>query len=213
MLLILFEGFCVHEIPTDLLSMNSSDAESFSYQGAGATRPMRKLFAKAYHPERRPREKDRPLTETLYSITKNFDVSCGEFSNGRGRPVARRSSFGNPQSYEFWSSRLAQNFDFDLYNHFRRSALDDFFTRHFDYGFNALMEFYRNTLLGRGPIPDSVLKDMVCLSQKRLDCHNIVFTTIHDALGGRKMKAKNQKTVSKYFNIQHGKTPKEKLSP
>lgn len=192
--------------------MNSSDAEYFSYQGTGATRPMRTLFAKAYHPERRPREKDRPLTENLYSIPKKFDVSCGEFSNGGGRPVARRSSFGNPQSYEFWSSRLAQNFDFDLYNHFRRSALDDLFTRHFDYGFNALMDFYRNTLLGHGSIPDSVLKDMVSLSQKELDCHNIVLATIHDALVGKKMKPKNQKTVSKYFNIQHGKTPKEKLS-
>lgn len=74
------------------------------------------------------------------------------------------------------------------------------------------MDFYRNTLLGHGSIPDSVLKDMVSLSQKELDCHNIVLATIHDALVGKKMKPKNQKTVSKYFNIQHGKTPKEKLS-
>ena len=126
--------------------------------------------------------------------------------------MARRNSFGNPQSYHSWSSRLAQNFDFDLYNDFRRSALDDLFTRHVDHGFNALIDFYRQTLLGRGPIPDPVMNDMVNLSQQVSDCHTIVSNTIHDAIASGDMKSKKEKKVKKHFNTQHGKTPEKKLS-
>jgi hypothetical protein len=111
----------------------------------------------------------------------------------------------------FWSSRLAQNFDSNLYNDFRHSALDDLFTRHVDHRFNALIDFCRQTLVDHGLIPDVVVDDMVNLSQQGSSCHIIVSNTIHDALASGKLKSKNEKKVKKSFNTQHGETPEEKL--
>lgn len=117
------------------------------------------------------------------------------------------------QSYESWSFSLTKNFNSHLYNEFRRSALDDLLTRHAHNGFNELMEFYRNCLLHRRPIPDLVMYDMVHLSQDQTsDYHNLVSNTIHETIASGKMNSNNRLRISKYFNTQPGKTAGEKLS-
>jgi la-related protein 1 len=191
--------------------VNSSDAEFFSYQAGGAAWSMGQLSAKACPAARKQKGKGRPFPATLNHVPKFSNVSHGEFFNGRGRSMARRNSSGNRQSYQFWSSSLAQNFDSHLYNDFRRSALDDLFTRHVDHGFNALIDFYRQTLVGHGMIPDMVVDDMVKLSRRGSECHAIVSTTITDALASGRMQSTNEEKVKKSFNTQHGETPEEKL--
>lgn len=117
------------------------------------------------------------------------------------------------QPYESWSFSLTKNFNSHLYNEFRRLALDDLLTRHAHNGFNELMEFYRNCLLHRRPIPDLVMYDMVHLSQDQTsDYRTLLSNTIHETIASGKMSSNNRLRISKYFNTQPGKTVGEKLS-
>ncbi|KAJ5926454.1 hypothetical protein N7516_008227 [Penicillium verrucosum] len=76
-----------------------------------------------------------------------------------------------------------------------------------------LMEFYRNCLLHRRPIPDLVMYDMVHLSQDQAsDYRTLLSNTIHETIASGKMSSNNRLRISKYFNTQPGKTAGEKLS-
>ncbi|CAG8137183.1 unnamed protein product [Penicillium salamii] len=201
--------------PSDLESTTGSmryDEEYNPYYASSAAYSMGDSFAQRHHPEPQSWGKSRPFTDTPNYVPNSFDVSRDETFNGRGRSVARRSTFENFQSYESRSSRLAQKFDSDLYNDFRRSALDDLLTRHADHGFNVLMDFYRTSMLGQHCVSNLVLNDMVRLSQEGPDVSTIVLNTVNEALNSGNMKTHNRRKVNKYFNTQHGKTPKEKLS-
>ncbi|CAG8087292.1 unnamed protein product [Penicillium olsonii] len=198
-------------LPSDLVPAAgpmSFDKKPNPFHASGAAHTVESSFVESRHPEPNSSGGRRPFTDTLNYVPNSFDSSF----NGRGRSVARRSSIENSASYESWSSLLAQNFDFNLYNDFRRSALDDLLTRHVDHGFNALVEFYRKSLLTHRNMPDRVMMDMVSLSQRGPDFHTIIFNTINDALASGNMKMINRRKVNKYFNTQHGKTPEEKLS-
>lgn len=193
--------------------MNSFDTDCFRKQIGGADWLITKSFAEARQLAPKSNGKGRSSTETSNYVPKTFNMSRKETFDGRGRPMARRYSFGMIQPYEFWSFSLTKNFDSHLYNEFRRSALDDLLTRHVDNGFNELMEFYRNCLLHRRLIPDLVMYDLVHLSQDQtLDYHTLVSNTIHETIASGKMKLHNRGKISKYFNTQAGKTAGEKLS-
>lgn len=201
--------FC--EALTDCI--NSFDADYLRQPIGGADWLINKSFAEAHQPAPKSKGKGLSSTETSNYVPKTFNMSRKETFDGRGRPTARRYSFGMTQPYESWSFTLTKNFNSHLYNEFRRSALDDLLTRHVHHGFNELMEFYRNCLLHRRPIPDLVLYDLVHLSQDQTsDYHTLVSNTIHETIASGKMKPNNRGKISKYFNTQPGETTGEKLS-
>ncbi|KAJ5688123.1 hypothetical protein N7536_010742 [Penicillium majusculum] len=202
--------------PSDLeptVTPTSFDPNYLRYPIGGADWLIQKSFAEVHHPAPKSKAKARSSTETSNYVPKTFNMSRKEPFDGRGRQTARRYSFGMTQPYEYWSFSLTKNFNSHLYNEFRRSALDDLLTRHAHNGFNELMEFYRNCLLHRRPIPDLVMYDMVHLSQDQIsDYHTLVSNTIHETIASGKMNSNNRLRISKYFNTQPGKTVGEKLS-
>ena len=204
-------GNIFFEALTDCI--NSFDPNYLRYPIGGADWLIQKSFAEVHHPAPKSKAKARSSTETSNYVPKTFNMSRKEPFDGRGRQTARRYSFGMTQPYESWSFSLTKNFNSHLYNEFRRSALDDLLTRHAHNGFNELMEFYRNCLLHRRPIPDLVMYDMVHLSQDQIsDYHTLVSNTIHETIASGKMSSNNRLRISKYFNTQPGKTAGEKLS-
>lgn len=204
-------GNIFFEALTDCI--NSFDPNYLRYPIGGADWLIQKSFAEVHHPAPKSKAKARSSTETSNYVPKTFNMSRKEPFDGRGRQTARRYSFGMTQPYEYWSFSLTKNFNSHLYNEFRRSALDDLLTRHAHNGFNELMEFYRNCLLHRRPIPDLVMYDMVHLSQDQIsDYHTLVSNTIHETIASGKMNSNNRLRISKYFNTQPGKTAGEKLS-
>ncbi|KAJ5383154.1 Winged helix-turn-helix transcription repressor DNA-binding [Penicillium concentricum] len=202
--------------PSDLeptVAPVSFDADYSQHQIGGADWLINNSFAEAHQPAPKSNGKGRSSTETSNYVPKSFNMSHQETFDGRDRPVARRYSFGMTQHYQSWSSSLTKHFNSHLYNEFRRSALDDLLTRHIDNGFIELMEFYRNCLLHRRLNPDLVMYDLVHLSQDRTShYHTLVSNTIHETIASGKMKLHNRGKISKYFNTQHGKKAREKLS-
>ncbi|KAJ5185723.1 Winged helix-turn-helix transcription repressor DNA-binding [Penicillium cf. griseofulvum] len=202
--------------PSDLdptVAPMSFDTDNSQHQMAGADWLINKSFAEAHHPAPKSNGKGRSFTETSNNVPKTFNMSHQENFDGRALPVARRYSLGMTQPYQYWSFSLTKHFNSHLYNEFRRSALDDLLTRHIDNGFIELMEFYRNCLLHRRPIPDLVMYDLVNLSQDQTShYHTLVSNTIHETIASGKMTSKNRGKISKYFNTQHGKKAREKLS-
>ncbi|KAJ5762060.1 uncharacterized protein N7511_005442 [Penicillium nucicola] len=153
----------------------------------------------------------RPSTETSNYVPQLFIFSSDEPCDEQGRSVAKRNTPVATLPYSDWSETLRRNFDSNLYNEFRRSALDDLFTRHIDTGFKALMGFYREALYA-GRIYSIVMFDMINLSKYPHHGHStIAFDMIHDAIASGKMYPHNQKTVNKQFNTLHGNLPREKL--
>ncbi|KAJ5794281.1 Winged helix-turn-helix transcription repressor DNA-binding [Penicillium paradoxum] len=191
----------------------SYDAEYFPYQPGGADWLMSQYLAKAHQPPK-SKGKARSFQETSNHVPKTSNMFHNQNFKGRGQSMARRYSPSMP--YHFWSlsltNSLKTHFDSHLYNEFRRSALDDLLTRHVDKGFNELMQFYRNCLLHRCSVPDSVMCDMYHLSQEESSHHHtLVLNMIRGTIASGQMKSYNQRKASKYFNTQHG-TPGEKLS-
>ncbi|OQE38067.1 hypothetical protein PENCOP_c009G01417 [Penicillium coprophilum] len=190
----------------------SFDTDYSQHQNGGADWLINKSLAEVHQPTPKSNGKGRLPTETSNYAPQNFNMSHQETFDGRDRPVARRYSLGMAQPYQSWSSSLTKNFDSHLYNEFRRSALDDLLSRHIDNGFIALMEFYRKCLLHRRPIPDLVMYDLVHLSQDQMHHHTLVSNMIQETIASGKMKLHNRGKISKYFNTQHGKKAREKLS-
>jgi la-related protein 1 len=146
-------------------------------------------------------------TETSNYVPQLSTLSSDESFDERGRPVTRANTSGATLPYSDWSQSLSSNFESNLYNEFRRSALDDFLTRHVDTGFKALMDFYRKCLFARR-IHTTVMFDMINLSKDTShDYAKIVFDMIHDAIASGSMLLQNQKKVNKHFNTLHGNLP------
>lgn len=197
------------------LTFKSCDTEYFPLQSGGADWLTSEYSTKAHQPTKsKSKGKARSFKETSNHAPKSSNMSHNQNFKGRGQAIARRYSPHVP--YHSWflslTNSLSTNFDSQLYNEFRRSALDDLLTRHVDKGFNELMQFYRNCLLHHCSVPDPVMYDMVHLSQaKGSHPHALVLNMIHQIIASGQMKPHNQRKVSKYFNTQHG-TPEEKLS-
>lgn len=107
--------------------------------------------------------------------------------------------------YLSWSQYLSHDFDLPVYNEFRRLALDDVFTRHNNYGFKALMSFYRSCLLSCRPLPDEVISDIVHLaSAGNSECHATVYELLSSILSGGKMEDNNCFKAGVYFDREFG---------
>lgn len=134
------------------------------------------------------------------------EVFSNRDSSGRNPRVnsTHRCAVGHP--YRSWSQYLTRNFDLQLYNEFRRQALDDLFTRHADYGFNALMNFYRSSLLSYQPLPDQVITDMVSLScEVNFDVHRAIYDLLQWTMRSGYMNDQNQTTANSCFQREYGK--------
>ncbi|KAJ5740798.1 Winged helix-turn-helix transcription repressor DNA-binding [Penicillium malachiteum] len=111
----------------------------------------------------------------------------------------------DPGRYQSWFDVLMIGFDSQMYNEFRRSALDDLFTRHIDHGFNLLMEFYRCALRCHRRIADEVLDDMVGLcSNELLKPREKIFDMLSSAVFAREMDHCNYARVRDLFNSKFG---------
>lgn len=107
--------------------------------------------------------------------------------------------------YRSWSQYLSRNFNLQLYNEFRRLAIDELFTRHNDYGFNALMDFYRACLLSEHRLPDEVISDVVGLSRaESSNVHVRVHELLTSIIDGNQMEINNRKRARHYLNIEFG---------
>ncbi|KAG0155476.1 hypothetical protein PDIDSM_1053 [Penicillium digitatum] len=173
--------------PSDLepmVTLASLDANYLRQPIGPADWLANKSFAGAHQSAPKSKGTGRSSTETSNYAPKTINMSRKETFDGRGRSTARR-----------------------------RLALDDLLTRHVDNGFKELMEFYRNCLVHRRPIPDLVLYDLVHLSQHQaLDYHTLVSNTIYETIASGKMKPYNRGKISKHFNTQYGELAGEKLS-
>ncbi|KAJ5297836.1 hypothetical protein N7508_008085 [Penicillium antarcticum] len=198
--------------PLDLKTLANpvkSDTDRFRHQVGGATRSKYKdLRRRRYNQSKRM---GRPSTETSNYAPQLSTLPSDEPFGEQGRSVTRENTPVATLPYSDWSRSLKSNFELNLYNEFRRSALDDLFTRHVDNGFKALMDFYRKALFARR-IHSTVMFDMINLSKDTSHgCSTIAYDMIHDAIASGDMLLKNQKTVNKHFNTLHGNLPREKL--
>ncbi|KAJ6036196.1 hypothetical protein N7540_000475 [Penicillium herquei] len=110
-----------------------------------------------------------------------------------------------PCRYQTLLEALRISFDLPMYNEFRRSALDDLFTRHIDNGFNLLMEFYRYSITVNRRLPDEVLDDMVGLcSNDLLKPRDKIFDMLSSAVYAREMNHCNYARVRDVFNSKFG---------
>jgi len=128
----------------------------------------------------------------------------------RVAPVSHGLDQGPP--YRSWAQHLARNFNLQLYNEFRRLAIDDLFTRHNNYGVNALTSFYQTCLSSPLPLPDQVIQDMVNLSHAPFkswapfkDYHNVIYDLLCSAMWGETMESENRKKAGYFFNSEFGR--------
>jgi la-related protein 1 len=92
-----------------------------------------------------------------------------------------------------------------LYNEFRRLAIDDLFTRHNNYGVNALTGFYHTCLCSGRPLPDEVIRDIVHLSRAPfIEYHNVIYALLHSAMSNESMEKDNRNKAGYYFNGEYG---------
>ncbi|KAJ5432619.1 uncharacterized protein N7458_011775 [Penicillium daleae] len=122
-----------------------------------------------------------------------------------GRSSATESGAQNGPPYRTWSQYLLRNFDPQLYNEFRQLALDDYFTRHVDYGFTALMSYYQASLLSPTGTPEQVLADIVHLSDdRRTNLNSEVFDLLCSSMASGAMHDFNRRTVGCFYNEVFG---------
>ncbi|CAL5873421.1 uncharacterized protein PFLUO_LOCUS7700 [Penicillium psychrofluorescens] len=116
----------------------------------------------------------------------------------------KASDMGPP--YRSWARYLARSFDLQLYNDFRRLALDELLTRHADYGFTALLSFYQSCLLSQQSINEQVVQDMAHLA--RSDGTGRIaepmLSTVLVAINSDRMTPGNRSLTGYYFNVQLG---------
>ena len=121
----------------------------------------------------------------------------------RVTPPSHGLSTGPP--YRFWSQHLTRNFNLQLYNEFRRLAIDDLFTRHNNYGINALTSFYHTCLISRHCLPDEVICDMVRLSHAPFkDCHFFINNLLNSTMSTGVMENDNCLKAGYYFDLEYG---------
>jgi la-related protein 1 len=145
------------------------------------------------------------------SDPKSFTSTYHLSENSHLYNPTRQSSATNPGAesgppYRTWSQHLLRNFNLQLYNEFRQLALDDFFTRHNDYGITALMGFFQASLLSPTPIPEQVLGDIVNLSDDRkTNLSTRVFELLCSSMASGVMEDTNHHTVGFYYNEVYGR--------
>ncbi|KAJ5995466.1 Winged helix-turn-helix transcription repressor DNA-binding [Penicillium waksmanii] len=134
--------------------------------------------------------------------------SSNHASGGRTNKRPPKSGLLTGPPYHSWSDYLTRTFDLSLYNEFRRTALDDFFTRHVDYGFNALMWFYKRYLYGRSPIPEPVISDIIGLSRSsHFMHHSAVYDILRAAMSSGKMEQSNLNRTGMFLNRDRQSKP------
>jgi la-related protein 1 len=108
--------------------------------------------------------------------------------------------------YHSWARHLVRNFDLQLYNDFRRLALDELLTRHADYGFNALLFFYQSCLLSQQSISEQVVQDMAHLARSdgTGQIAEPMLSTVLVAINSDRMTPGNRSLAGYYFNVQFG---------
>lgn len=150
-----------------------------------------------------------------FSYKKSVNVSNSSEQFPSNYASAARSQRRKPKQglvtgppYVSWSNYLASNFELPLYNEFRRLAIDDLLSRHVDYGFNALMSFYKTCLFGSSSIPSEVLTDLATLSRSPpFDHHQVVHDLFYSALKSRKMGELNRDRAGLVYNRERQTNP------
>lgn len=161
-------------------------------------------------PPRTPRQTHNPLwkgkrKQNLHQKSVHVSNSFKQFQYSAYGARSNRKS-PNPglitgPPYHSWSTYLVNNFDLPMYNEFRRLAIDEFFTRHVDYGFNALLSFYKSCLYSPRPIPQEVLSDLIALSRAPgFEHHSTVYRLLRSALDSKEMERSNKAKTSLCLN-------------
>ncbi|KAJ5307343.1 Winged helix-turn-helix transcription repressor DNA-binding [Penicillium atrosanguineum] len=153
-----------------------------------------------------PRKPDSRYHKKSVHTRNSFDIfrnTAFGAQDPRVTPPSHGLSIGPP--YRFWSQHLTRNFNLQLYNEFRRLAIDDLFTRHNNYGINALTSFYHTCLISRRPLPDEVICDMVHLSHAPFkNCHSVLNNLLNLTMSTGAMENDNRVKASYYFGLEYG---------
>lgn len=116
--------------------------------------------------------------------------------------------------YQYWSQYLIRTFDSRMYNDFRRFALDDLFTRHNQYGFDALMGYFSAALFSPEPLPDEVIMDIAQMSSGvPFDPLAAVLQLLQFAMGSGMMEQQNRLRAGIEFNRAHDQPQKGNRVP
>ncbi|KAJ6103066.1 hypothetical protein N7486_005493 [Penicillium sp. IBT 16267x] len=110
-------------------------------------------------------------------------------------------------SYQNWLDCLMQEFNLQMYNEFRRRALDDLFTRHTDDGFKLLMEFYRFALTNSIRLHHQIPSDLVGLCRdEAFNTRDAIFSLVRTVVANDQENEKFQQSnmIRKYFTRAFG---------
>ncbi|KAJ5587791.1 uncharacterized protein N7459_003556 [Penicillium hispanicum] len=179
---------------------------------AFVARPTDRPSFKKQYPPSMARGWDRGPSSHQKSAHVNQSSELTSNRDSWGRQAWANSTTGPRVAglpYRSWSQYLARNFDLQMYNEFRHQALDDLFTRHVDYGFNALLDFYRSCLLSYHLLPDEVIEDMVSLSREpSFNAHRAIHDLLQWTMRSGSMNYRNREKAGKFFNREYGKPRK-----
>ncbi|KAJ5113661.1 hypothetical protein N7456_002195 [Penicillium angulare] len=154
------------------------------------------------------KEKSHYFKKRPASLTNQSDISR---INAPGSPDPRIRTAGDDPpvgfaSYQICYQALMETFNLQMYNDFRRSALDDLFTRHIENGFNVLMEYYRASVVRpHRRLPDEVLSDMINLCRiDHLKPRALIFDMIRLSMRNHQIDHCNFSRVRRAFEESFG---------
>lgn len=158
------------------------------------------VYNKHRPPEKKKMKKGSNNEKSFHGFDSNeafYDFAYGsKFTRTKSPPGAFT---GHP--YHAWSVSLATIFDLQLYNDFRRLALDELFTQHVKHGFTALLNFYQIRLLSEDPLPDEVIADIVHLSRSLpFNLNVILLDLLQTVMGSGGMEQRNRIKAGNFFN-------------
>lgn len=104
---------------------------------------------------------------------------------------SRRQAYASPP-YTYWILCLKNSFSLNLYNDFRRIAIDDLHSRHVNNGLHALIEYYRWALYSERRIETPVIEDLIHLSHRLTpDYDSQMYDVLERALESGQMENHN----------------------
>ncbi|KAJ5610875.1 Winged helix-turn-helix transcription repressor DNA-binding [Penicillium lagena] len=154
--------------------------------------------------ESHPPSEKRPDHQSK-NARKSSAKGVQKFRKPQSRKAEKKAS-GVGLPYHSWARYLAHSFDLQLYNDFRRLALDELISRHADYGFNALLSFYQSCLLSQQSINERVVQDMAHLARSNGTGRiaEPMLSAVLVAINSDRMTPGNRSLTGYYFNVQFG---------
>ncbi|KAJ5151937.1 hypothetical protein N7492_010232 [Penicillium capsulatum] len=170
----------------------SSDAGRMKRQQDTRSRASTKPANKQNRPPPERKKKKKGLNKEKSANAYNSpDKSLGFASRDQSPRLPSPPGLVTRHPYRYWSESLLGNFDLQLYNDFRRLALDELFTRHIQDGFDT-------------PLPEEVITDIVHLSRNLpFQFNAAVLDLLQSAMSSGLMEQRNRIKAGNAFNREY----------